>query len=65
MNDGLEDTASFASLTNWGKSWRDVARGAKRKEQRGGDRAGNENIREDTAVAARQRTQFTAPVGYD
>ncbi|KAK5916941.1 hypothetical protein CgunFtcFv8_011872 [Champsocephalus gunnari] len=31
MNDGLRDTASFASLTNWGKSWRDVAKGTKRK----------------------------------
>lgn len=26
MSDGLEDTASFASLTNWGKSWRDMER---------------------------------------
>lgn len=43
MNDGLEDTASFASLTNWGKCWRDVARGAKRKSK-GGGRAGNEHI---------------------
>jgi len=40
MNDGLQDTASFASLTNWGKSWRDVARGTKRKSK-GGGRAGN------------------------
>lgn len=35
MNDGLQDTASFASLTNWGKSWRDVAKGGTRRKYKG------------------------------
>lgn len=45
MNDGLRDGASFASLTNWGKSWRDVAKSTKRKSRVGG-RAGYEHIQE-------------------
>lgn len=45
MNDGLPSTASFASLTIWGKSWRDVARGTKKKSM-GGGRAGNDCVRE-------------------
>lgn len=64
MNDGLPDTASFASLTNWGKSWRCVASRMKRKSRVGG-RAGDERTRETPREPVRQRTQFTAPVGCD
>lgn len=45
MNDGLRGTASFASLTNWGKSWRYEARRRERKS-RVGDRAEDERMRE-------------------
>lgn len=43
MNDGLPSTASFASLTIWGKSWRDVAGGTKQKNM-GGGRAGSDCV---------------------
>ena len=33
MNDGLEDTASFASLTNWGKELEGCGERSKEKEQ--------------------------------
>lgn len=36
MNDGIWDVASFASLTNWGKSWRDESR----RRERAGMEAG-------------------------
>lgn len=56
MNDGLRDMASFASLTNWGKGWRDVARrgrGKRKRKSKGGGRAGDERRRKTLQKAAR------------
>lgn len=47
VNDGLRETASFASLTNWGKSWSYVGRRAKRKKQ-GWRRGGGEERKRET-----------------
>lgn len=36
MNDGIRDILGFASLTNWGRSWRDESR----RRERAGMEAG-------------------------
>lgn len=41
MNDGLRDSASFASLTNWGKSWRAEAMRTMTKSEDGGRHKGH------------------------
>lgn len=47
MKDGLRDTASFASLTNWGKSWRDVE---ERNEERERENRGRMEARQGTTT---------------
>lgn len=64
MNDELPNTDSFASLTNWGKRWARVEESEDGSEA--GWRQGWKGLQMgDAAVAGRQGTQFTAPVGHD
>lgn len=63
MNDGPRDAAGFASPPIWGKKPELPGREGEEKERWWGRRGGAQM--EDAAVADRQGTQFTAPVGRD
>lgn len=61
MNDGPQETAGFASSPIWGKKPELLGREGEEEERWWG---GGTQM-EDAAVADRQGTQFTAPVGRD